>query len=219
MVIPSLFDSSPSTTSANDAHNSDCTEQRSSPIRTGDPFAAPDSHRAAAEAEPKHGNDDGDESIDAYMAGLLERVRRKASGEAEPVAPAKQVVAEEPPAAEEPIVAAEARQWFVPKFSREENPLAQFDLSALRELANSHADLAIDDHSRRQRKSATARQGGLVLGALVSGFLLTAISKRMPMTYVPGIVCFAVAIVWGAACASAVLSLSCETADDLPIET
>jgi hypothetical protein len=159
--------------------------------------------------------DDADASIEEYMVGLLDRVRRKARGESATavVAAAAEPVEESVPEPEPVIVSGEPEQWFVPSVSREQNPLAALDLAAMRELARSHADAAIDTHSRSNLKFATNRQGLIVFAALISGFLLTAYSKHVPVTFVPGIICFAVAIVWGLSCVNAILSLLHDSAE------
>jgi hypothetical protein len=155
-----------------------------------------------------HSNDDADASIEEYMVGLLDRVRRKARGESATVAVAAAESSAESVSEAEPAMVIDAPEnWFVPSVSREHNPLVGLDLAAMRELARSHAGAAIEKHSRSNLKSATNRQGMIVFAALISGFLLTGYSKHVPVTFVPGIICFAVAIVWGLSCVNAILAL------------
>ncbi|HEY4311161.1 MAG TPA: hypothetical protein VGN12_17055 [Pirellulales bacterium] len=165
---------------------------------------------------PQAGSSAGDDdaSIEEYMVGLLDRMRRKARGEdATVVVAAKESVEESAPEAEPVIESGEPEQWFVPSVSREQNPLVGLDLGAMRALARSHAGAAIDKHSRSSLKLATNRQGLIVFASLISGFLLTAYSKHVPVTFVPGIICFAVAIVWGLSCVNAILSLLHDSAE------
>ena len=180
VVIPSLFDSSPSTTSANDAHNSDCTEQRSSPIRTGDPFAAllpPCGGRGRAEARQRRRR-----RIDRRVHGRFVRAhRRKASGEAEPVAPANRSWPKSRPRPRSLLSPPRPGNGSCPS-SRARKILSRNSIyrpcASWRIRTPTWRSTTITPPA--QVGNRTPR--GARLGRLVSGFLLTAISKRMPMT-------------------------------------
>ncbi|MHB1035769.1 MAG: FHA domain-containing protein [Pirellulales bacterium] len=144
----------------------------------------------AAKPEPE-------ESIDDYMARLMERVR---GGKGEPgsfaiAAPAESAGTER----EVPDAVASAGQGEPSRRpGRAAVPERLSDLSAMRELANVAARGALDWHSRKQL--LTARYGKLLVAimGLVCGIVLFNLSALMgDLTYYAAMMGFLVAVYWG----------------------
>lgn len=139
-------------------------EERSSPVAHG---PAPGSPPAAA---PEEDRQEEEESIEAYMARLLERVRGESgtAGASRMVdaAPAPTPAPAAPPAPA-PVTAEPASKLtpeaYVPRSNAPESPT---HLSALREVANVAARVAVGRHTRRQ--AARAAAGTFLRGLLSS---------------------------------------------------
>lgn len=126
---------------------------------------------ASAVPQPEVGETSEEESIDAYMARLLARVKdsRVAARLAPPI-PTEPKAELELPAPALPQSAGEPAD-ITPRAVAAEKLV---DLNAMRELANLSAQAAIDRHVRRTLFSQSTSKLILVLIALVSGALLMA---------------------------------------------
>jgi len=134
----------------------------------------PDSPRPADEEE--------DESINDYMARLLDRVRTGTDGSGEPKAcvpsvPAAPVSAPSAPPASEatdsPPQAPAAKTGEKGKLSpRAVVPEKSVNLSAMRDLANLSARAAIDHHARRRLLGQAANKLLVAIVALATGAIL-----------------------------------------------
>jgi len=153
---------------------------------------------------PASEEDEGDESIDAYMAQLMQRVRAtsidtaarpSAAEEArKPAKPAQETPAEAPAASpaptEAPVEAARRRP--VP-----EDP---HRLIAMRELATGAAHTAIDEHSQKMLRYAAYNKLMIMVSAglcgigLIAGWALWGLSTT---SYYSGLVCILLSLVWG----------------------
>jgi hypothetical protein len=135
-----------------------------------EPESSPDdSLFAAAPAAPAQpsagGSGDDEESIEAYMSRLLQRVRGDSAGEAPKFVMPSSTPVEEPVAAQPatpapaatPAVAAEPvdPESFMP---RSHAPEVNSDLAAMRELANSAAKSAITTHAKRRQGQRIANR-------------------------------------------------------------
>jgi len=132
-------------------------------------------------ASPAHAGDDED-SVEQYMAKLLERVRSPGA-RAEPTpAPTGAVApkAEPAPVPEErplPPAPLESMEDLSP---RTVAPERSVDLSAMRELANMQAKTAIQTHSQRKTVSAVRSKFIVAVLALCCGGALTVLYWKLP---------------------------------------
>lgn len=150
----------------------------------------------ALPAGAKHGEHE-DESVDAYMARLLQRVRGEApSPPPEPESPP--VPAEEPAPA--PVLARIKPATPVSLAPRAVAPEKTVDLAAMRQLANYSAQVALGQHAQgqmaRERRLKLAVVG---VSLLTGGLLLSAWWFRSaPMvTLHAANVSFLIALIWG----------------------
>jgi len=166
------------------------------------------SAQAVLAAAPVAPREDHEESIEDYMAALLNRVRRKANGEDVELRPAPTIAAEAAHTSapvESVVDTAPPSMAALPPPVRVAPPI---DLATLREVSKSHSELLFSKHQLRQHKTATSRHGLVAATALAAGTALTLMSSHLGAIYLPGIICFAVAIVWGIQFAGATFSLS-----------
>jgi len=170
---------------------------RSSNLHAGAALA--DAQPEAPSESPHH----EEESIDQYMARLLERMRNPASSSQGPAAPPQTQEAGrvEVPNAETPpegdsLPAEEPLRALTPRAVAPERTI---DLSAMRELANFSASAAIERHTRGRLVRAS---GGkflvAVVGAVCGGLLLwRAVSLNgSPLTLFSAAASFIIALYW-----------------------
>jgi hypothetical protein len=161
-------------------------------------FTAEDRPSASSASVP----DDEDESIEAYMARLLERVRGESGTAPAPRAAevARQVVETAPsPAPAEPVSKL-TPEAYVPRSSA---PESQTHLSALREVANVAARVAVGRHTRRQ--VAKAACGKFVRGLLTGASGLAAAYWAWRAGSLPGLAGAAIGGLMGVAWMSGAL--------------
>ncbi len=163
---------------------------------------------AATAVAPHH--EDHEESIEDYMAALLNRVRRKANGEDVVERPTPAVVESASPRVDSSAV--EEAPLAIKELPLPARAPAKIDLTALREVSRSHSELVLSQHKLSQHKTATSRHGLVAVMALGAGVALTFLSRHLGAVYLPGIVCFAVAIVWGVQFAGATLAVGSRVA-------
>jgi hypothetical protein len=139
----------------------------------------------ASQPQPAPRGSDEEESIEDYMAALLTRMRGGAPASVIIPEPARRpkrapepVQAEEPKAAEPspspPPIAEEVPVIVTPTVARdlERRPKREVtDLSAMRELANAHARMAIHTHGRKQVVNMILIRSGAAIGCLAAGFV------------------------------------------------
>jgi len=117
-----------------------------------------------------------EESIDQYMARLLDRMRSPASSSQEPEAPAQAAEEEQGEGAARaegpesaPVSTDEPLRELTPRAVAPERPI---DLSAMRELANLSANAAIERHARgRLVRASGGKLLVAIVGAICSGVL------------------------------------------------
>ncbi|MEN6458300.1 MAG: FHA domain-containing protein [Thermoguttaceae bacterium] len=166
-----------------------------------EPIRAKDTAIAAvrpAERSPSAANahdDDGEESVDAYMSRLMQRVRSSEnSGE-----PASSVSEPAPAPAEPPIQVSQRREP-VTVLPRAAAPETHVDLSAMRKLANLSAQNNLRRHARRVLVSEMYSRLVASVIALVTGVGLFIIWKRFAAweaAYYASLVALLVAIYTG----------------------
>jgi hypothetical protein len=162
-------------------------------------------------------NEGEEESIEKYMARLLDRVyagrgdvqrqeREPHEFQREPpVEPAPQEVTEPLPAERTVMPQAAARPRQPEKMApRAVAPERHVNLSAMRELANWSAHSAIDRHARRQVRMATwgkvlTTTVGVGVGAVLLGIWWT--NQTGELTFYAALVSLLVALLWGLQCA------------------
>ncbi len=159
------------------------------------------------EASHASSGDDEEESIDDYMAKLMARVRGIAVEEnpksAKPAASSvKQTPRSNPPAQEkksEPPAAAPQEGLKDEEFRpRTVAPEKTDHLSAMRELANQNARMALDSHTRQQLRSGMRWKLITAISALLTSFLLMWIATwQGTLAYFGALTCMVVAVVWG----------------------
>jgi len=164
-------------------------------------------------APPRRGNEGAEESIENYMARLLDRLcgdrgdaQQQARGSCEvhqepPVDPTPQDFPGPPPAERSAVPQSVAR----PRQPKETAPRTvaperHVDLSAMRELANLSAHSAIDRHTRRQNRVVT--RGKLLTTTVavgVSAILLRIwwTNQASELTFFTALVALLVALLWG----------------------
>ena len=153
------------------------------------------------QAEPAEDSED-EESIDDYMARLLDRMREK-NGEdtvrmpAAKPAPARPVVQqpqEKPQAADiKPVEQTPPRPR--PQRSIEES---RNELRAMRELANLSAQSAITRHTQESLKQNVFSKATVSLVALISaGTLMLCADGIHTLTFYSGLFALVIAMVWG----------------------
>jgi len=166
---------------------------------------------------PRSANEGEEESIEKYMARLLDRVyavrgdvqrQEREPHEIQrepPVEPAPQELTEPHPAERPAVPQAVARPRQPKKMTpRAVAPERQVNLSAMRELANLSAHSAIDRHARRQVRVAA---WGKVLTTTVgvgAGAVLLRIwwtNQASELTFYAALVSLLVALLWGLQCA------------------
>jgi hypothetical protein len=142
--------------------------------------------------------DDTEPSIEDYMASLLERVRKKSQGIVDDApAAAVELVTEPEIAQSEPPIAPLAEPPIARHVARGRAAELPADLAAMRELARAHAIAVIAQHGRTRVKIVAAFQALIALAAFSMAVVLTRFSQQMPVMFLPRILFFAVAIVWG----------------------
>lgn len=162
---------------------------------------------------PSHAASEGDEeSIDDYMARLLQRVRgvvddggvaeppRRAPQPDTPVAPERGTTP-----SDSDTEASGSRTLFgkrrepVEMSPRAEAPEKHIDMTAMREVANFSAQNALDWHSRRVQGRVVATKAiVMLLGALASAILLYLWhSVPSPLTFSAAMVSLVVVVLWG----------------------
>jgi len=164
-------------------------------------------------AHQRAGGEEKDESIDDYMARLLQRVSTKPAADASayrptgpaPVAPlpaAKTAAIQNAAAVEKPqlLTKLPARPGVAPERAA--------DMTAMRELAHMHTRSLLDIHFRRHFFRASVGQMAVVVAALCAGVAFTLLSTAVPIALYLGLIGFAVAIVWGAQYAIALWHLA-----------
>ena len=166
--------------------------------------SAPDSYSQAAEPQPTTGRDDEDESIDEYMARLMNRVKGMAGDT--PVRPVKATVVSEPAPVETQEASPashqlppENRQPAEAMAPRAVAPEKRVSLAAMRELANLSARTAVDRHARDQLNRS--RQGKLTVAAvaLFTGFVLIGMwfwFNAINLTFYSGLAAIIVSLIW-----------------------
>lgn len=154
------------------------------------------------------GNDE--ESIDDYMARLLERVRGVASETPYAAESSRRGCREEPPSREAvpirseaeapaPRVASGKRREPVELSPRAVAPEKFVDLTAMRELANLSAQNAIDHHSRKVLRRVVLTKLIVSLMGLVAGgaLLWTWRNASSQLAFSAAMASFVVALFWG----------------------
>lgn len=162
---------------------------------------APHASRPAAEEE--------DESIDDYMARLLDRVRTGTGGSGGPTAHVPPVPAapasspSSPPASkadDSPPQAPTAKTGEQGEMSpRAVAPERSVNLIAMRDLANQSARAAIDQHARRRLLGQTANKLLVALVALATGAILLWVwwaKTHDQVTMYGAVACLVVALAW-----------------------
>ncbi len=158
---------------------------------------------------------DEEESVDDYMTRLMERLRtgtselkqgsyqsqvsqpRPANEPASQAAAKAGAQADEPPAS---TPAAPQQQKPAQISPRAVAPEKHAGLSAMRELANMSAHIAISHYARRQTKISKQTKLLIAIVGLVGGVILTAMWWRMGtgnLTFYAAMVSFVVALFWG----------------------
>ena len=157
-----------------------------------------------------------EESVDEYMARLLERIQAETGGSTQPAVPSRasrSVTKEADPAAStsnasespqgpSPSQAAEAmRREPVEISPRAVAPEKVVDLTAMRELANVSAHTAIDRHAKEELSRATGNKLLVTLVGLVTGAVLiwwmSRSSESNDLTISAAVAGFLVAAIWG----------------------
>ncbi|MBI2827226.1 MAG: hypothetical protein HYX69_21350 [Planctomycetia bacterium] len=146
-------------------------------------------------------SEDHEESIDTYMARLMDRVAQKKAKkdvltygeEPGPVAGDSAATAEDEPAEPskpEPLTELPLRS--VAPAERSAN------MSAMRELAKLNTHSLLDRHLRQTFFRSTIAQALVMVAATIAGIWLTRLSSHgAPVAIYPALVAFAFAIVWG----------------------
>ncbi len=182
--------------------------------RVQEPAARPSSPVAAAKSPPQHHGEE--ESIDDYMAQLLERLRTGSSGGQVPARRTEVVVpapAAEParPVVEKPNEAKAELSASVPTplerpaetavaSPRTVAPETHGSLAAMRELANLSAQSAISRHFRRQIVRSTRVKLLIVFQGLTAGGMLLWLwgcPGAGVLTLCGAVASFVTAVVWG----------------------
>jgi hypothetical protein len=153
-------------------------------------------------------NNNDEESIEDYMAKLLQRVRGESSTAPEPAVKAKS-------AAREPVIpmtapagfqldslgASDAQQLGFhpdPSKRRRSMPAPQTDLEALRALANESARRAISRHAfRKHRRTATTKFIISVLAGATSALLILESGNWLSPEFISGGILLMVGAYWG----------------------
>jgi len=150
--------------------------------------------------------DEEDESIEIYMARLLNRARGAqdeeslaASSAAVPVPPVDAPQATAPPPTDLDSPPEDAGVVDSPKYvPRESPPEKSSDLRAMRELANSTARSAIDRHTVHHHGNSALGRALISLTCLVASVVLTfCVHPQNTMSILGAVVTFAVAVIWG----------------------
>ena len=141
------------------------------------PEVRPAERRAAIE-EPAHAERD-DDSIENYMARLMDRVRTAGGGssEAHPASQRRDLEDSRnvPPRPEVPPPAAESPEPPQPRV-RVAPPESAANLSAMRELANMNARQALDSHQKRRMSSLMYGKLLLAVVSMVVSFTMIAMA-------------------------------------------
>ncbi|MBN2022164.1 MAG: hypothetical protein JW809_05175 [Pirellulales bacterium] len=169
--------------------------------------AATGSPSSKARPPSPRGEDDADDSIDAYMARLMERVRSVAGestsekpAASEPARPRAVEAAET--ALPSPEVAAPPKEASGPVdlSPRRSAPENVERLSVMRQLASGAAYTALDQHARKMLRRAIRDKLLIAIVATVCGAGLIAgwsVWGLGNVSYYAGLVCILLAVVWG----------------------
>jgi len=170
----------------------------------GDAARAPDSH---PQSEP-----DKEESIDDYMARLLDRVRSSTSRSGEPAslsvssvrtgvrAPTPAATPEPGDSPPQPPLPGGGQEGPVEMSPRAVAPEKSMDLGAMRDLANLSAHTAINRHARRVLVGNVTSKLAVTIVGLAAGGVLTWIwwtRSLEDLTLYAAATCFLVALLWG----------------------
>jgi hypothetical protein len=163
---------------------------------------------------PPHAAHEGDEeSIDDYMARLLQRVRgaadegegaaessRRSARAAKPVPPPRETIPiESDTEASGPRPTLAKRREPVEMSPRAVAPEKHVDLTAMREVANFSAQNAIDWHSRRVQGRVVVAKAMIMFLGLLAGAILLYVWHRVPnrLTFSAAMASLVVATFWG----------------------
>jgi epidermal growth factor receptor substrate 15 len=149
---------------------------------------------AASRAEAAPAREEDDESINEYMARLMQRVRTVAQ---EPVAPGPRRESERPVASEPE--APPRQQEPVDRSPRRSTPEDAGRLSAMRELASASAHSAIDLHARTKHRESVREKLLFTVTALVCGVGLIGAWARFGasnVSYYVGLISLLAGVVW-----------------------
>jgi hypothetical protein len=163
---------------------------------------------------PPHAAHEGDEeSIDDYMARLLQRVRgavdegegaaespRRPARADKPVPPARETIpSDSDTEASGPRPTLAKRREPVEMSPRAVAPEKHVDLTAMREVANFSAQNAIDWHSRRVQGRVVASKAMIMFLGLLAGAILLYVWHRVPnrLTFSAAMASLVVATFWG----------------------
>lgn len=155
---------------------------------------------AGAEAAEAETAADGDDSIEQYMAGLLQRMRGGDSAAAEPSSIHKPIASSKPKPVEvlEPIHSETSADWDPAQMPpRRSAPEQNTDIAKMRALANMTTKSAIDA-SRHRRIQTEAISKGLVSGiATIAGIVLISLSPNvLSMGFLGGVAALIVGTNW-----------------------
>lgn len=160
-----------------------------------------------AETSPpttESGHEHEDESIDDYMSRLMQRVRSvtgEPTGSTPPAPRPRETPPSSPRKASPPTAKPAASEEPEPAaWSPRTAPETLENLSLLRELANTSAHTAIQQHARRRMRSALRTKLLLAIISLAIGSLLIGIwslTETGAPAYYGGLVCLLVALLWG----------------------
>ncbi|MBN1911983.1 MAG: hypothetical protein JW818_19835 [Pirellulales bacterium] len=163
------------------------------------PAAAEPSPSPSTSRPASRSSDSEDESIEDYMARLMQRVRSVAPESDQPKSAADPGTSPQPvpttPTAAEPEPAEAVKKAPRPKVKEDPN-----QLMAMRALASATASSAIDQHATNMLRRSTYEKLGVAAIALLCGAgMLTAWSLLglNNVIYFAGLVCILVAVAWG----------------------
>jgi hypothetical protein len=156
-----------------------------------------------------------DESIDACIARFMRRISGPQARvetpyvpPGTPVGPASQRIDRPADSGDQKKAGGlEAAALLTTGAPRPSAPPVPANLSAMRELAHEQARSALDVHFRRTLLRTSIEQVLVIVGSLAGGLFCLLLSSHAPLALFPAMVGFAVAIVWSARCAPALVQL------------
>jgi Inner membrane component of T3SS, cytoplasmic domain len=148
---------------------------------------------------PAAAGDDDEESVENYMARLMERVGLKQSGLSPAPQPIKRPSAPKPAAAPliQTVPHAQENKPKLRQMARRPAPELSADLSRMRELANENVRTVLDSHFRRKLYYMTIGKASVAAAALLAGLLLWLWSKHgAPLAFYLATISFIVSVIW-----------------------